>query len=48
MMKSLGGLSRADKVVHQPITIAYSGPSAGVLGMAWLADKIGEGQGAHL
>ena len=42
MMKSLGGLSRADKVVHQPITIAYSGPSAGVLGMAWLADKIGE------
>jgi N-methylhydantoinase A len=44
MMKSLGGLSRADKVVHQPITIAYSGPSAGVLGMAWLADKIGEGR----
>ena len=42
MMKSMGGLSRHDKVVHQPITIAYSGPSAGVLGMAWLADKIGE------
>ena len=42
MMKSMGGLSRHDKVVHQPITIAYSGPSAGVLGMAWLAEKIGE------
>ncbi len=42
MMKSMGGLSRHDKVVHQPISIAYSGPSAGVLGMAWLADKIDE------
>lgn len=42
MMKSMGGLSRHDKVVHQPITIAYSGPSAGVLGMAWLAEQIGE------
>ena len=42
MMKSMGGLSRHDKVVDQPISIAYSGPSAGVLGMAWLADKIGE------
>ncbi|MCY4088000.1 MAG: hydantoinase/oxoprolinase family protein [Actinomycetia bacterium] len=42
MMKSMGGLSRHDKVVDQPITIAYSGPSAGVLGMAWLAEKVGE------
>jgi N-methylhydantoinase A len=42
MMKSMGGLSRHDKVVHQPITIAYSGPSAGVLGMAWLAGQIDE------
>ena len=42
MMKSMGGLSRHDKVVDHPITIAYSGPSAGVLGMAWLAEKIGE------
>ncbi len=42
MMKSVGGLSRADKVVTEPIYITYSGPSAGVLGMAWLADRIGE------
>jgi N-methylhydantoinase A len=42
MMKSMGGLSRHDRVVNQPISIAYSGPSAGVVGMAALADRIGE------
>ncbi|MEZ5098617.1 MAG: hydantoinase/oxoprolinase family protein [Thermoleophilia bacterium] len=42
MMKSVGGLSRHDKVLGQPISMAYSGPSAGVLGMAWLARRIGE------
>lgn len=42
LMRSSGGLSQADQVVEQPATIAYSGPSAGVLGMAWLARKIGE------
>ncbi len=42
MMKSMGGLSRHDRVIHQPIAIAYSGPSAGVVGMAALAERIGE------
>jgi N-methylhydantoinase A len=42
MMKSSGGLSRHSHVIRQPIYIAYSGPSAGVLGMAWLANKVGE------
>ncbi len=42
LMRSSGGLSQSDRVVEQPATIAYSGPSAGVLGMAWLADQIGE------
>ena len=42
MMKSSGGLSRHDKIIEQPIYMAYSGPSAGVLGMAWLASHMGE------
>jgi N-methylhydantoinase A len=42
MMKSMGGLSRHDRVIHQPISIAFSGPSAGVVGMAALAERIGE------
>ena len=42
LMRSSGGLSKSDRVVEQPATIAYSGPSAGVLGMAWLATEIGE------
>ena len=42
MMKSMGGLSRHDRVIHQPISIAFSGPSGGVVGMATLADRIGE------
>ena len=42
LMRSSGGLSQSDKIVEQPATIAYSGPSAGVLGMGWLAESIGE------
>ena len=42
LMRSSGGLAKADRVVKEPATIAYSGPSAGVLGMAWLAKQINE------
>ena len=42
LMRSSGGLAKADRVVKEPATIAYSGPSAGVLGMAWLAKQIDE------
>jgi len=42
LMRSSGGLASANQVIEQPATIAYSGPSAGVLGMAWLARQIGE------
>lgn len=42
LMRSSGGLAHHDRVVQQPASISYSGPSAGVLGMAWLADKLGE------
>ena len=42
LMRSSGGLASAKQVIEQPATIAYSGPSAGVLGMAWLAKQIGE------
>ena len=42
LMRSSGGLAHHQRAVQQPASIAYSGPSAGVLGMAWLADKLGE------
>ena len=42
LMRSSGGLAKADRVVKEPATIAYSGPSAGALGMAWLASQINE------
>ena len=42
VMRSSGGLAHADRVVTEPAAIAYSGPSAGALGMAWLASQIGE------
>lgn len=42
LMRSSGGLAHHERIVQQPASIAYSGPSAGVLGMAWLADKLGE------
>jgi N-methylhydantoinase A len=41
IMKSSGGLSTADSVVKKPLTTALSGPSAAVVGMAWLGNKIG-------
>ncbi|MFC7655251.1 hydantoinase/oxoprolinase family protein [Pseudonocardia benzenivorans] len=42
VMKSSGGLTRSENVVQQAIAMTYSGPSAGVLGMARLAQRIGE------
>ena len=36
-MKSNGGVLSADEVVHQPITTVLSGPAAGALGAALIA-----------
>jgi N-methylhydantoinase A len=41
VMKSNGGVLSADEVVHQPITTVLSGPAAGALGAAVVADKAG-------
>src|SRR5690606_10999556 len=41
VMKSNGGVLAADEVVHQPITTALSGPAAGALGAALIAQKAG-------
>ena len=40
-MKSNGGVLSADEVVHQPITTSLSGPAAGALGAALIAQKAG-------
>ena len=40
-MKSNGGVLSADEVVHQPITTVLSGPAAGALGAALIAQKAG-------
>jgi N-methylhydantoinase A len=41
IMKSNGGVLSADEVVHQPITTVLSGPAAGALGAAVLAQQAG-------
>ena len=41
VMKSNGGVLSADEVVHQPITTVLSGPAAGALGAALIAQKAG-------
>ncbi|WP_353950988.1 hydantoinase/oxoprolinase family protein [Knoellia sp. S7-12] len=41
IMKSNGGVLSADEVVHQPITTVLSGPAAGALGAALIAQKAG-------
>ena len=41
MMKSSGGLVGAKQAISEPLSMASSGPSAGALGMAWLAKKAG-------
>lgn len=41
IMKSNGGVLSADEVVHQPITTTMSGPAAGALGAALIAQKAG-------
>ena len=43
-MKSNGGVLSADEVVHQPITTVLSGPAAGALGAAVVAEKAGFAQ----
>src|ERR1700712_5045724 len=40
-MKSTGGVLSADEVVHQPITTVLSGPAAGALGAALIAQAAG-------
>ena len=40
-MKSNGGVLCADEVVHQPITTVLSGPAAGALGAALIAQTAG-------
>ncbi len=40
-MKSNGGVLSAEEVVHQPITTVLSGPAAGALGAAVVAEKAG-------
>ncbi len=47
VMKSNGGVLSADEVVHQPITTVLSGPAAGALGAALIAQVAGLRQGAH-
>jgi N-methylhydantoinase A len=44
VMKSNGGVLSADEVVHQPITTVLSGPAAGALGAAVVAEKAGFSQ----
>jgi N-methylhydantoinase A len=41
VMKSNGGVLSADEVVHQPITTVLSGPAAGALGAAFIAQNAG-------
>ncbi|MBM6402037.1 hydantoinase/oxoprolinase family protein [Phycicoccus sonneratiae] len=41
VMKSNGGVLSADEVVHQPITTVLSGPAAGALGAALVAERAG-------
>ncbi|WP_446499913.1 hydantoinase/oxoprolinase family protein [Nocardioides alcanivorans] len=41
VMKSNGGVLSADEVVHQPITTVLSGPAAGALGAALIAQNAG-------
>jgi N-methylhydantoinase A len=41
VMQSSGGVASADQVVRKPITTALSGPAAGVLGSAVIADIAG-------
>jgi len=41
VMKSNGGVLSADEVVHQPITTVLSGPAAGALGAAMIAQVAG-------
>ena len=41
VMKSNGGVLSADEVVHQPITTVLSGPAAGALGAALIAQRAG-------
>ncbi|MDQ4051873.1 MAG: hydantoinase/oxoprolinase family protein [Actinomycetota bacterium] len=41
VMKSNGGVLSADEVVHQPITTVLSGPAAGALGAALVAEVAG-------
>jgi len=44
VMKSNGGVLSAEEVVHQPITTVLSGPAAGALGAAFVADAAGIGR----
>jgi N-methylhydantoinase A len=44
VMKSNGGVLSADEVVHQPITTVLSGPAAGALGAALIAQVAGFGK----
>ncbi len=41
VMKSNGGVLSAEEVVHQPITTVLSGPAAGALGAAMVAERAG-------
>jgi len=41
VMKSNGGVLSATEVVHQPITTVLSGPAAGALGAAFVAERAG-------
>jgi N-methylhydantoinase A len=41
VMKSNGGVLSAEEVVHQPISTVLSGPAAGALGAAVVADRAG-------
>ena len=41
VMKSSGGLSSSRLAMKKPLTTALSGPSAAVVGMAWLGQRIG-------
>ena len=41
IMRSNGGVLSADEVVHQPISTVLSGPAAGALGAALIADRAG-------
>ena len=42
VMKSNGGVLSAEEVVHQPITTVLSGPAAGALGAAFVAERAGQ------